>query len=268
MNISQPVTILMYHSIGTSQSDAFRPFTVTPDLFEAHLQVLADLGYRSRTVRDLVTDARTTAAGDDGRPAVVLTFDDGFLDFATEALPRLQDRGFTATMYVPTAYVGATSAWLRREGEHERPVMGWDELAAAVAAGIECGAHSHTHPQLDRIRRSAVRDELRRSRHILEDRLEVPVSTFAYPFGYYRRSVVEEVRRAGYEAACAVRNLPVPSLTERHALPRLTVTDQTGPEELRALLDRRPSRLADLGSSGRALASRGMRRAHLIRRGS
>lgn len=267
--VHEPLPVLMYHSIGTSRHDAFRPFTVTPDLFEAHLEVLGDLGYQTATVRDLLENPVASHGVCDGdRPLVVLTFDDGFLDFVTEALPRLKRHGFTATLYVPTAYVGATSRWLRREGEHERPMLGWDELKDVVAAGIECGAHSHTHPQLDRIPRAEVRDELQHSRELLEDRLEITVDTFAYPFGYYRRSFADDVRKAGYSAACAVRNLPIADLRQPYALPRLTVTDRTSPEGLRALLLSRRSRLARLESGGRALTSRILRRAGVVKRGS
>lgn len=265
MRPSRPVPILMYHSIGTTRSDSFRRYSLHPDVFESHLQLLADLGYRTRTVHDLVTHG--PGEGPSDGPTVVLTFDDGFLDFASEVLPRLRRYGFTATLYVPTAYVGATSRWLRREGEHERPVLGWDELADIVAAGIECGAHSHTHPQLDLSRQATLDNELRLPRELLQDSLGVAVSTFSYPFGYYSRSVAEGVRRAGYAAACAVRDLPLTDLAERYALPRLTVTDATGPAELAALLDMQPSVRARAESAARALASRTLRRTGVKKRG-
>ena len=46
---------------------------------------------------------------------VLLTFDDGFADFYTEALPLLQQYSFVATLYVTTAFINGTSRWLQRE---------------------------------------------------------------------------------------------------------------------------------------------------------
>jgi peptidoglycan/xylan/chitin deacetylase (PgdA/CDA1 family) len=258
------VPILMYHSIGTSANDLFRPFTITPERFEAHLELIAELGYRTRTVHDLVSGPVPPTS----ERTLVLTFDDGFLDFATDALPRLLHHGCTGTVYVPTEYVGRSSRWLRREGEHQRPLMGWDELDALTQAGIECGAHSHTHPQLDLIDRSSSQIEIRRPREMLEDRLGAQVTTFAYPFGYFNRSVAKQVRDAGYTAACAVRDLPVSAHSQqRFAIPRLTVKNTTGVQELRALLDSTTTPFARFSSWSRSVASRELRRVRVKKRG-
>ena len=80
---------------------------------------------------------------------VVLTFDDGFADFFTEALPILQLYNFTATLYVTTGFIGSTSCWMQREGESTRLMLTWDQVSAMSASDIECGGHSHWHRQLD-----------------------------------------------------------------------------------------------------------------------
>ena len=205
--IRVPVPILMYHSISTSATPAFRRFTLHPVLFAAHMDYLAQQGYRTLTMSEL-TDLRRSAGGDaEVSPmSLVLTFDDGFTDFYTEALPVLRRHGFAATLYVITGYVGATSRWLEPEGEADRPILTWRQLREIAESGVECAAHSDTHPQLDDVPRQRARHELSRPKRVLEDRLQREVRSFAYPFGYYSRPVREMVEETGYSSAYKVRS--------------------------------------------------------------
>jgi O-antigen biosynthesis protein len=210
----------MYHSIATSAARRFARFVVSPADFAAQMDHLAAEGYQPITARDLARGLAT-----DDRPArpVVLTFDDAFTDFATVVMPILQKHGFPATLYVPTAYAGRTALWLHDCDEHQRPILSWRALRDIVSAGVEVASHSHTHPQLDRIALPLVRDEVRRSRQMLEDNLGVPIDGFAYPFGYWNRNARLSVCAAGYSYACAVGELPVSGTADRYTLPRVTV---------------------------------------------
>jgi peptidoglycan/xylan/chitin deacetylase (PgdA/CDA1 family) len=167
---------------------------------------------------------------------VVLTFDDGYADFYTDTLPELQRHGFTATLYVVTAFIGNTSRWLQREREAMRPLLTWPQLAEISASGIECGAHSHTHPALDMLPPSVARAEIIRSKELLEERLDQHVLSFAYPYGYYNTRVQEAVRTCGFTSACAVR-LAMSSLhDDPYALARLAITPDTDVHDLATAL--------------------------------
>jgi peptidoglycan/xylan/chitin deacetylase (PgdA/CDA1 family) len=78
---------------------------------------------------------------------------------------------FVATLFVPAVYVGATSRWLMREGDERRRVMGWSDIRSVAEAGVEVGAHSRTHPRLDRLSDVRLREELERSSAVVEDGL-------------------------------------------------------------------------------------------------
>ena len=158
--------------------------------------------------------------------AVVLTFDeDGFEDFHRQALPLLDRYGFTATLYVTTGWV--EDAGPLPAGARPGRMLCWNQVAEVAGAGIEIGAHSRLHPQLDQLPRQQLREELRVSKAQLEDRLSRPVPGLAYPFGYSSAAVREEARGAGHGYACAVGNaLPGPG-TDPLALPRLTVRRTT-----------------------------------------
>jgi peptidoglycan/xylan/chitin deacetylase (PgdA/CDA1 family) len=242
----------MYHSVSSSAAADFRRYTIDPALFRDHLQYLVSEGWS--TADDDVH------AGAAGRRTVVLTFDDGFEDFHTAALPALADLGLRATLYVTTGYLDSTSRWLQHSGEGERRMLRWGQLAEVAAAGVRICAHTRTHPQLDLLSPDQQRDEIRRPKAELEDRLGIPVESFAYPFGYYDRRTLREVRAAGYQRAYAVRDLVLPDRGDRFVLPRLTVTDRTSVTDLAAMLSA-PSGYRDrLESRGRPRASYALRR--------
>lgn len=171
-----------------------------------------------------------------GRP-VVITFDDGFADFYSAALPVLRQYGFTATLYVATAFVGGSSRWLWREGEDQQPMLTWEQLANISACGIECGAHSERHPQLDLLAPAAAQEEIVGSKRVLEDRLGKAVHSFAYPFGYHTAAVQRQVQAAGYTSACAVAYRMSSRADDPFALGRLIIGGGTSVETLAALLE-------------------------------
>lgn len=231
--MSARLPMLLYHSICERPDPRFAEWAVTPAMFGAQMDRLAAEGYRTITVRELA--ARAFGAGPPlGEREIAVTFDDGFADFHEAALEHLLRNGQTATVFVTTARIGATSSWLRRLGEGERPMMSDGQLAEIAAEGIELGAHGHTHAQLDTVSRAAVVEEIERSRDALER--VAPVSSFAYPHGYSSRRVRRAVQRAGFGCACSVDDAIATTGDDRYALARLIVRGATGCDELIELL--------------------------------
>lgn len=222
MTASPSVAILMYHSIASAATPEFADFVVAPSVFADQMAELAAAGCHTVTMAEL---AKARADGRALPPdTVVLTFDDGFLDFAETALPVLESHGFTATLYVTTRYVGGRSLWLAPDGEADRPMIGWDDLVAVAAAGIEIGAHTDSHPQLDLVDPRALARELTVPKVTLEDRLGIPVTSMAYPFGYASGRVRAMTAQLRYTNACIVSDLVSQGSDDPYAVPRLTVT--------------------------------------------
>jgi peptidoglycan/xylan/chitin deacetylase (PgdA/CDA1 family) len=232
----QKIPILMYHSISSYASPRFRSCIVSPEVFDEHLLYLERSHYTSVTVTQFV---QAMARGGEGLPPrpMILTFDDGYADFYTEALPALRRHGFTATLYIATAFIGGTSRWLQHMGEGLRPMLTWDQLAEISASGIECGGHSHTHPPLDMLPLSVAYDEIVRSKDLLEDHLGQQVASFAYPFGYYNPRVRQIVQAAGYASACAVKRMVSSLCDDPYALARFAIRLNTSVHDLASALD-------------------------------
>jgi peptidoglycan/xylan/chitin deacetylase (PgdA/CDA1 family) len=233
--MDKPVPILSYHSISGDAAPAYQSFALAPAAFAAHMAYLRDHGFTPITVSQLAETMMGNASRLPDQP-VVLTLDDGLADFYTGAFPILKSLGFAATLYLTTAFIGGTSQWLRREGEGERPMLTWDQIVEIDANWIECGAHSHTHPQLDTLPPRVARDEITHCKDVLEAHLGHQVSTFAYPHGYHGSAIRQMVQQAGYSSACAVKEAMSSTSDDRFALARMTIKATTDVEALSRLL--------------------------------
>jgi peptidoglycan/xylan/chitin deacetylase (PgdA/CDA1 family) len=216
----------MYHEIATP-SETKSHLAVSPEQFATQVQYLHDAGYQTLTFTEA---AAALAAGQGQVPArsVVLTFDDGYADFHRQALPLLEKFGFTATVFM-------TTGWMADAGQHAAgtalgPMMSWSQVREAAAAGVEIGAHSHSHPELDQIAGAQLRDELTTPKELLEEGIGQPVPSLAYPFGYSNAQVRRAVRTAGYQHASAVANAMAKAGGDEFAVPRLTVRASLRPE--------------------------------------
>jgi peptidoglycan/xylan/chitin deacetylase (PgdA/CDA1 family) len=254
------IPILMYHSISEHATPKYRPFVVSPKLFADHMTYMRHHGYTTITVTQFVYIVTQGEAALPERP-VVITFDDGFADFFTEALPILQQYNFTATLYIATGFIGSTSLWMRREGEATRSMLTWDQVNEISARGIECGGHSHWHRQLDTLPLTEARNEIVRCKGLLEDHLGQEVSTFAYPHSYHSAAIKRLVREARYTSACAVGYAMSSVTTDPFALARLRMGADTSVDVLAALLTQPlPSIITMIYKRSRASAWRLARR--------
>ncbi len=190
-----PIPILMYHHVDDLEPGApagVKEWTVSPAAFVAQLDLLARLG---------ANVVRLTAAVDylslgeplPARPTVI-TFDDGDICTVTSAIPELQARGLPATFFVPPQYA-----------ESGNPdFMTWDHLKALVAAGFDLGGHSYQHAYVQRLTAAEAAHQIGDEKAKLEQVAGARVECFAYPFGIYTDTTVEQLKSYGYRAALTI----------------------------------------------------------------
>ena len=228
------VPILTYHSISASTDG----FSIGERAFTAQLDALRSAGFHTVSFHDWLSgvDRGVTPP----RDAVVLTFDDGYEDAYTAALPALRTRGMRATFFLVTSLIGPDTGHrvVRDEGGVRRAYLVWPEVRALVAAGMEIGSHGVTHRRFADLSREEVRDELVRSKQTLQAMLSVPVEIFAYPYNSLRRWMLPLVREAGYRAAVAGS---AHGSANRFALYRIGVYSGTTTEALLAQLPKSPA---------------------------
>ena len=214
--------ILVYHSVSADPPDWIAPYSVNPETFSAHLDAVAASGRQLLTVSQYA-DGLRGAASLPAR-AVLITIDDGFADFADTALPALLARKMPSTLYV------TTGALADRRQESVLPparMLRSTDLPGLEAAGVEIGAHSHTHRQMDVLPVREAEHELTLSGRLLAERLGHSIRSFAYPHGYWRRGILRLVQEAGFDSACAVANSLSTAADRMLTLPRLMVRAHT-----------------------------------------
>jgi peptidoglycan/xylan/chitin deacetylase (PgdA/CDA1 family) len=208
------LAILTYHSLDTSGS----VLSVAPRQFAEQMAHLARLGFQGMALREAV--AYRHAHGTWPERGVVLTFDDGYANCYEAALPVLRQHGCTATMFLVSGHIGGYNDWeppLALLGT--QPMLTWEQVAGLAQAGVEIGAHTVTHRDLQQLTTAEVEGEIRAARDDIAMRLGTPVESFAYPFGSTSPQVCELVRRE-FRTACTTV-LQRAETEPLHRLPRI-----------------------------------------------
>ncbi|MFH9062515.1 polysaccharide deacetylase family protein [Streptomyces coeruleorubidus] len=205
--------VAMYHSVGDCSDDPYR-ITVTPERLERQLAWLRRRGLRGVSVTELLA----ARARGEGRNLVGLTFDDGYADFVTDALPLLHRWDCGATLFVLPGRLGGDNAW--DPLGPRKPLLTADGIRRAAAEGVEIGSHGLTHVDLTKADDLTLKAEVAESRAQIEELTGAPVVGFCYPYGTIDARAVQAVREAGYTYACAI---DPGALTGPHALPRVYV---------------------------------------------
>jgi len=215
------IPILMYHQVSHHPHPNYREYTVTDKAFAAQMRILKTLGFKPISFNQLV-DYKNGVAKLPSRP-VIITFDDGMQDAIDNAIPILKKLGFAAVFYIPTEYVGKKSSWMLSEVNVEFQVIDWTTVKSLDSMGFEVGAHSMSHPHLDKISSDDCYRELSGSRHKLEEVLGHAVRHMAYPFGDYNERLKTLVYESGYDTACTTEEAIASLDSDMLTFPRLNM---------------------------------------------
>ena len=190
-----------------------------PDLFRRQIETLLARGFTGVTLSHLLD-------GWDGlrplpRRPMVITFDDGLASVHSLALPILSGLRVPATVFAVSGYIGRCNRWPGQSADVPRlPVLSWSALQELAAAGWEVGAHTVSHPCLDAISAEQAEREIIDSRRMLEDRLGIGVTSFAYPYGRTTDGT-RQIVSAHFRAACGTRLRSARPTRDRAEVPRI-----------------------------------------------
>lgn len=212
------VPILMYHyvEVPTDPKDTLRrSLDVFPSTFESQLSTLLSHGYTPIFMKDLASHFE----GKQQLPAkpIILTFDDGYRDFYTDAYPILQKYHVKATNYVISGFLGYPN------------YMTKDQVQAISSSGlVEVAAHTVHHVYLKDQKPDVIEREMVESKVALEQLINTSVINFAYPYGALDENAVQLASRSGFSTAVSTKPGIEQSRNERFILPRLRPGGRTG----------------------------------------
>ncbi|MGO7072967.1 glycosyltransferase [Rhizobium johnstonii] len=218
--VTTSVPILMYHRIAEDGPAALRRFRTPPEIFRKQMQFLRRQGYYSVTAQNLANLLRS-GKPIQGRP-VMLSFDDAYLDFQTNAYPILAENDFSADVFVVTDKVGGRSDWDSAHGE-PAPLMSWSHIQELHQKGISFGSHLASHTPASAMDNEALLAEAILSRDALQSRLGAPVESIALPYGGTDFRVPGILALAGYSVGFTTRPAKATFSDNFFALPRFEV---------------------------------------------
>ncbi|MCJ7497053.1 MAG: polysaccharide deacetylase family protein [candidate division Zixibacteria bacterium] len=184
--------VLAYHKV----TDEFEwgITRVKPESFEQQMEYLKEKGFSSIDLEELLS-------GEEKKDKqIVFTFDDGYESVYQNAFPVLKRYGFKAIIFIITGYTGKENSWEAGFGRKFRH-LSWEQIQEMKESGFQFGSHTVNHPDLTGLNRKSLEYELRKSKEIIEDKLNQEVKSLSYPFSRHNQLVRTEAKNAGYKAA-------------------------------------------------------------------
>lgn len=210
------VPVLMYHHVRPNAG----MIACTPEHFESQLIWLKKNGYHSLSLNEFAQHL----SGIDVGKAVLITFDDGYLNNWVYAFPLLKKYGFKATIFLVTSWLNQGDIRPNADmtgplpecpdhhqcekrinaGHSDAVVLRWSEVKAMKASGlVEFHSHTHTHTRWDKTspqeKNSKMLWELACSRETLQDQLGSVSNHLCWPQGYFDADYIDIAQKLGFK---------------------------------------------------------------------
>lgn len=182
------IPVLCYHRIGNQPYD----LAISAPRFEADLNLLAAQGYSTITLEQFRKYMREERVDLPERP-VLITFDDGYDDNYEKAFPILRAYNMTAAFFIISGYIGLPDR------------MTMSQIYEMQNRGMSFGSHTVNHFPLAELSELDVARELRESKQALEEILDIPIDSIAYPKGSYDTRTIRIAEQLGYREAFTTR---------------------------------------------------------------
>jgi len=179
---------VVYHTISAPEVRLPADIDISPQRFEEHLRWLAKRRERVVTLRETLFEPKH-------KNLIAITFDDGYRDNLTVALPLLEKYDLPMTLFMAADFIGKDGC------------LTADDLRYLAAHPlVTIGSHTFSHPHLTEISKEDARFELLESQKILEEITGKTIDLLAYPYGDCNAAIERLSEECGYTAAWSVWN--------------------------------------------------------------
>ncbi len=221
------VPILFYHKINSPNPKAkIEDLYVNPHNFRRQMKYLKWRGYETISLDDLFQWLSLGKALP--KRSIILTFDDGYEDNYTYALPILKEFGFTATIFLITRDVAGLSGWVDGQETIREPILSWEKIKEMADYGIDFQPHTHTHPSLPKLDEQKIREEVVISKEIIEKELKKKANFLCYPYGHFDSKTERILKEVGYKGALTTNRGLVKQNDNPYTLNRICIKGRHG----------------------------------------
>jgi peptidoglycan/xylan/chitin deacetylase (PgdA/CDA1 family) len=191
---------LLYHKIDFPTADVrIRGAFTAPKKFAKQISYFIKKGFSFYTASELIAQYKNHGAFPE--KSIAITFDDGWKDNYTNALPILKKYGAKATIFLVPSCIGQTTAQVTADGEGTRKHLSEADILEMSESGIEFGSHSFNHKLFHQISDEEIEFEVTESKKTIENLVQKECRVFAYPAGFFTDFAKATIEKAGYIAA-------------------------------------------------------------------
>lgn len=212
------IPVLLYHYVEYVQDkgDKIRiSLNIEPWILDNQIKTLKDAGYTFITPSDIPK----IFEGKEFLPhkSIILSFDDGYRDFYTDAYPILKKYNVRAIEYIVPGFLDQHNNLTKNQLEE-----------ISKNGLIEIGDHTVYHTYLAGLNKDRVLDTVLKAKNDLETELNIKIVSFAYPYGAFDLNAIEAVKQAGL--LTAVSTVPGVEINRENLffIPRLRPGGRTG----------------------------------------
>lgn len=206
--------IVIYHEIFDDNQINKEKHAIHVAEFERHISYLADNGFESLNLAAIFRS--DYGHEENSHKCLVISFDDGHYSDYSHAFRILKRYNFVGNFFI-------TTDWVCKAG-----YLSWDNLTEMKDGSMSIQSHSISHSFLPDLSIPDLRKELRNSKRILEERLNIPVDFISIPSGFVSKRAIQKGKTEGYKGICT--SAPGLNETENQAflvLNRVTITRKT-----------------------------------------
>ena len=176
------IPIVSYHSINNENC----PISLNLEEFEKQLVFFKKNNFQSIHCNEIKNTSKKK---------FIITFDDGYKDLITNALPLLKKYNFKATCLIISNLIGKRNIWDEfNENIKDKELMNLSDINYWLKNGMKIGSHSKNHKKLTKLDDKEKIDEIINSKNELESLTGTTIDSFCYPYGLYNENVVNIVK--------------------------------------------------------------------------
>lgn len=215
-NSTLEIPVLMYHYIRTVTDPSDTTginLSVSPAVFESHINWLKENGYQSITFNKalkLFNNEEAITA----KP-VIITFDDGYNDAYSTAIPVLKENDFIGVFYIVSGFL------------NKPQFLTNDDIISMNKSGMVIGDHTTSHLDLSTLNSAKAELQIEDCKSSLESLISDPVTDFAYPSGKYNTGTIEILKSIGMKTAATTKNGIWKPTDSSYEIPRIRMTEST-----------------------------------------
>jgi len=222
--LQKPLPILLYHRVvKDSIKDSVVGIYVTEKVFDEQLAHLQKNNFKTITFIDISKALKGEKALSEKN--IILTFDDGYEDNYFSAFPLLKKYNSTAVIFLVTGQ--NSNIWDAGKNEPGARLMNKEQIKAMYEYGVEFGAHTLNHSNLTEISKNHLLKEIYNSKIFICKELQIPVISFAYPYGECNKMAKEAVKSLGFEFGVATDSGPLNFLKDLFQIRRQIIFSHT-----------------------------------------